>query len=95
MIARIRLTGHIDVAPERRADVTAALPEHIRLTRGEPGCLLFEVTPDPKVEGRWQVAELFVDRAAFDTHQARTAASNWATVSDGIPRSYVLEEIAP
>lgn len=94
MSPRIRLTGHIDVAPERRAAVATALPEHIRLTKGEPGCLSFEVTPDPAVEGRWRVAELFVDRAAFDAHQARTAASDWAAVSAGLKRSYTREEIA-
>ena len=45
---RIRLSGHIDVPHERRAAVAEALPEHVRLTRAEPGCLRFEVTPDPR-----------------------------------------------
>ncbi|HHC29105.1 MAG TPA: antibiotic biosynthesis monooxygenase, partial [Rhodobacterales bacterium] len=61
--------------------------------QGEPGCLSFEVTPDPAVEGRWQVAEVFVDQAAFDAHQARAAASDWAAVSAEIPRRYTIEEI--
>lgn len=89
---RIRLTGHIDVPRERRGAIAAALADHIRLTRAEPGCLSFEVTPDAGVPGRWLVAELFVDRAAFDAHQARTGASDWARVSAGIPRSYTIEE---
>ena len=92
---KIRLTGHIDVPEARRAAVAEALPAHIRLTRAEPGCLSFEVTPDPKVAGRWRVAELFADRAAFDAHQARTAASDWARIAAGLARSYTAEDLAP
>ena len=91
----IRLTGHIDIPADRRDAVAAALPDHIRLTRAEPGCLSFDVTPDPDTPGRWQVAELFASRAAFDAHQARAAASAWAKVSAGIPRAYRIEEVAP
>ncbi len=88
----IRLTGHIDVPPDRRAAVAAALPDHIRLTRAEPGCLSFEVTPDPETAGRFIVRETFRDRAAFDAHQARMRGSDWAVVTAGIPRHYRIEE---
>ena len=89
----IRLTGYIHVPANRLDAVTAALPEHIALTRAEPGCLSFEVTPDPDHPGRFSVAELFTDRAAFDAHQARAGASHWAEVTAGIPRHYTIEEI--
>lgn len=90
---RIRLTGHIDV-PANRLDVVArALPDHIALTRAEAGCLSFEVAPDPAIAGRFTVTELFTGRAAFDAHQTRTRASRWARITDGIPRSYSIEEI--
>ncbi len=92
---RIRLTGHIDVPADRLAAVTDALPTHIKLTRAEPGCLSFEVTPDPAIRGRFNVAELFEDRAAFDAHQTRANASDWATITNGIPRSYEIKEIQP
>ena len=90
----IRLSGHIDVPPERRAAVAAALPDHIRLTRAEPGCCAFEVTPDPAVPGRWRVAELFEDQAAFDAHQARSRDSAWGALSTGLVRCYTVEEAA-
>ena len=86
------LTGHIDVPADRLADVEAALPEHIRLSRAEPGCARFEVSPDPAVPGRFHVSEEFTDRAAFDAHQARAGASDWARVSAGIPRDYRIED---
>lgn len=93
--ARIRLTGHIDVPEDRRVSVAAALPHHVRLTRAEPGCLSFEVTPDPACPGRYRVAELFASRAAFEAHQARVAASDWGRISAGILRSYRVEEVLP
>ncbi|MCB1328080.1 MAG: antibiotic biosynthesis monooxygenase [Maritimibacter sp.] len=91
----IRLVGHIDVPPERRAAVAAALPEHISLTRAEPGCRAFDVTADASVPGRFLVAEVFDDRAAFDAHQARSRDSAWGALSDGLVRHYTIEETAP
>ena len=73
---------------EAAAAVRAHLPDHLRLTRAEPGCLRFDVTPtaDPLV---WSVSERFADRAAFVAHQARTAASAWAAATAGCRREYV------
>ncbi|MBO9400814.1 antibiotic biosynthesis monooxygenase [Shimia sp. R9_3] len=89
----IRLTGHIDVPSERQEAVAAALPAHIALTRAEPGCLSFDVTQDPANAGRYNFSELFVDQAAFDAHQARASASDWAAVTAGIPRHYQITEV--
>ena len=88
----ITLTGYIDVPADRLEEVSAALPAHIALTRAEPGCLSFEVTPHPTVPGRFDVAERFTDRAAFDAHQARTRVSDWAGVTAGLPRVYDVKE---
>ncbi len=70
-----------------------ALPAHIRLTRAEAGCVSFDVTPtqDPLI---WDVCEIFTNRAAFDAHQARSAASNWAAETAGIRRDYTMTEDA-
>lgn len=92
---QIRLAGHIDVPPSRHAALAAALPDHIRLTRAEPGYLRFDVTPDPTVPGRWHVAELFASRAPFDAHQVRAMASAWGPASAGSNRHYAVEEIDP
>ena len=90
---RVALTGHLRCATRAEADrVHAGLDTHLRLTRAEPGCLSFDVPPtdDPLV---WQVAELFTDRAAFEAHQARAAASDWARLTAGIARDYQITEI--
>lgn len=65
------------------------LPEHIRLSRAEPGCLSFEVQPsdDPLI---WSVRETFTDQAAFDAHQLRTRASDWFRATASIRREYSI-----
>lgn len=84
----VTLTGTLTCATDAEAArVRAALPEHIRLTRAETGCISFEVvqTDDPMV---WAVAERFADAAAFQAHQSRAAASDWARQTAGIARDY-------
>ncbi|MEW9920777.1 putative quinol monooxygenase [Marimonas sp. MJW-29] len=87
----VTLNGYLRCANDAEAArVRAALEEHIRLTRAEPGCISFEVTAteDPLV---WRVAEEFTDPAAFKAHQARAAASAWAQETKGIARDYTVE----
>lgn len=85
---KIYLDGHIDVPSSRLEAVLAALPEHIRLTRAEPGCLKFEISPSKTVAGRLIVSEIFVDEAAFEAHQARNRASDWFRITAGIERHF-------
>lgn len=88
MSGNVRLTGRLICASEAEcAIVRHYLPEHIRLTRAEPGCISFEVieTENPLI---WSVEERFVDRAAFDFHQARTKTSQWAAETAAIRRDY-------
>lgn len=86
----VLLDGHIDVPAERLTAVEAALPEHVRLTHAEPGCVYFSVTPCGEVAGRLIVSEIFADQSAFEAHQARTAASAWFEVTKDIPRQYKI-----
>lgn len=86
--SKVHLNGHLICStPDELATVEAYLPDHIRLTRTEPGCLSFEVsqTEDPMV---WHVAEVFTDRAAFEAHQRRAQASDWGRATAGIRRAY-------
>lgn len=87
---RVYLTGHLDVPADRLEQVRQALPQHIALTRAEAGCVSFEVIEDNTVTGRFNVSEVFENRAAFDAHQARTKASEWFRVTQGIPRHYTI-----
>lgn len=61
----VRLQGRLICPdPQEAALVTAHLPQHIELTRAEPGCISFAVdaTDDPLV---WTVDEEFEDAASF------------------------------
>ncbi|MDH6296666.1 quinol monooxygenase YgiN [Agrobacterium fabrum] len=69
----VRLSGFLRCLSEDDVElVRQHLPDHIRLTRAEPGCISFEVsqTDDPLV---WRVEELFADRPAFDFSSAADA----------------------
>ena len=86
----VTLTGFLRCASQdEAARVREALPEHIRLTRAEAGCLSFDVTAtnDPLV---WAVAEEFTDPEAFKAHQARAGTSDWAHATQGIARDYTI-----
>ncbi len=90
MTREVALTGHIMAPSDRLAAIRAALPDHIRATRAEPGCLSFEVIENAAVPGRFDVAQRFNDAAAFRAHQTRATGSDWGRVSAGIPRDYVV-----
>ena len=87
----IRLIGKLICATDEQAAlVREHLPEHIRLSRAEPGCVDFEV--DHLGSTIWRVDERFEDRAAFEAHQARTKASAWGHATLGIAREYEISE---
>jgi quinol monooxygenase YgiN len=84
----VRLTGRLICASAAEVEIVRRhLPEHIRLSRAEPGCLSFEVVQgdDPLV---WHLAERFTDKPAFEAHQARTRASEWWRESSAIRREF-------
>ncbi|MEF9874204.1 MULTISPECIES: antibiotic biosynthesis monooxygenase [unclassified Glutamicibacter] len=70
--------------------VEKLLPEHIRLTKAENGCISFSVTQtgDPWV---WLVHEEFEDSAAFQAHQQRAAKSEWGQATSGLQRIYKIK----
>ncbi len=87
----IHLTGTLTCAPGDQQKVRDALPDHVARTRGEPGCLEFEVVEtDP---GVFSVSELFVNRAAFEAHQSRTRTGVWSTLTEGMVRNYKISEV--
>lgn len=92
-MSKVTLTGFLVCRTLEEADrVAQHLPEHIRLTRAEPGCLRFEVLRSQADPACFAVAETYRDRAAFEAHQARLAATIWAKVTKGIPRDYRITE---
>ncbi len=72
--------------------IVELLPTHIALTRAEPGCLAFDVTPtdDPFV---WDVRERFSSAESFRSHQERVATSEWGVATASIERRYTVTGI--
>lgn len=89
-MAKVYLTGVLEVPVERLQQVRMALPQHIALTRAEAGCISFDVVENAEGSGRFNVSEVFENQAAFDAHQIRTKTSDWFKVTQGIPRDYTI-----
>lgn len=89
----VHLQGRMTCAAADLGLVLAALPEHVRLTRAEPGCLEFHVAQDADAPQVFHVRERFRDKAAFDAHQARARASDWGRLTAHIPRDYVITSV--
>ena len=85
----VYLAGHVNVPEASLSRFCEALPEHIRLTHAETGCLRFEVIQDEKEKSKFHVFEIFKSTAAFEFHQRRGAQTNWAQASKDISRTYV------
>ena len=82
----LTVSGWITIPSVEQPRLLPLLEEHTRLTRAEPGCLAFAVTRNPGDPERFDVAERFRDRAAFDAHRARAAASPWGAATRHIER---------
>lgn len=93
-MAKIVLEGHILVPDKDLSAVTDELPTHIKLTRLEEGCLSFDVTQDPENDSVFRVYEVFVDRAAFESHQQRVRTSDWGRIAANAERHYKITELA-
>ena len=92
MALPIRVTGALFCAPDEVETVRTALPDHIRLSRAETGCLSFDVRQSSADPCRWDLYESFADRAAFEAHQARTRASDWWRVTAHMRRDFKIQE---
>ena len=91
----IALTGRLICADMGQMMLALELlPEHGRLSRGEPGNLRFDLAQgDDPLE--WSLSELFADDAAFAAHQARTKDSAWGRQSVEIRRDFQKGEVLP
>jgi len=89
---KIILKGHIIVPEEDLETVKSALLTHIKLTKNEPGNLVFNVTQDESNHNKFDVYEEFINQAAFEFHQKRVKQSNWGLVTYNVERHYEISE---
>ncbi len=89
-MGKVILSGYIDVPAADLNDVTGELPNHIRLTREEDGCIVFEVTQDAAITGRFNVYEEFSSEETFSLHQQRVDRSHWGKITARVVRNYAI-----
>ena len=91
-MSKIILEGYIIVPDGDMQAVQDEIPNHIQLTRAEPGCLVFEISRHNEIANRFSVYEEFVDRRSFELHQKRVGESVWGAVSVDVERYYQITE---
>jgi|TARA_B110000438_G_scaffold215256_1_gene207578 quinol monooxygenase YgiN len=82
------LEGYIKVPLQELETIRNNLDEHIRNTLNEDGCLEFTVEQDAIDKCVFNVFEKFIDKDAFDAHQARVKDSNWSAITKNVKRVY-------
>ena len=87
-MSKVILKGYIVIPLNDFDKVLAELPNHIKLTRQEEGCLVFKVEQDEKDSCRFNVYEEFESEESFEAHQKRVKASQWALVTKNVQRNY-------
>ncbi|MBW6417479.1 putative quinol monooxygenase [Celeribacter sp. PS-C1] len=88
MAGKVMLSGTMTCAAHEIDHVLALLPEHIRLSRAEPGCLQFDLWQDEVRPTEFHVTEVFRDARAFAAHQDRTQSSDWWRVTHHMARDF-------
>lgn len=91
-LSKITLQGYITVPDNDLASVQAELPQHVKLTQKEDGCLIFRVSQDAENQNVFNVYEAFVNRVAFEKHQQRVRNSRWGKIAENVKRHYQISE---
>jgi quinol monooxygenase YgiN len=77
----LMLTAFIEVAPNDRAAIQAALSAVIPATRAEDGCDDYGCYEDTQATGRYVFVERWRDQAALDRHLASPHMAAWMSVA--------------
>ena len=91
-MSKVILSGFINVPANELSDIEKELPRHIRLTRDEPGCEVFEVTQVEADPRRFNVYEVFSSEADFARHQERVRNSEWGVLTQNVERHYTIDK---
>lgn len=90
-MSKVILKGYILVPDCDLTAVINALDNHMRLTRLEDGCIVFNVTQDETNTNRFNVYEEFSSQRAFELHQDRVRNSEWGEITVNVERHYQFQ----
>lgn len=92
----VSLTRHLFCADATQLmTALTLLPDHVRLSREEPGCLRFDLWQDGDDPSIWHLIELFRDAEALEAQRARTQDSAWGRDGAAIGRDIHRREVMP
>ena len=89
---KVTLEGYILVPNEDLALVLQDLPQHIRNTQSESGCLIFNVEQQKDNPNKFIVYEEFINKEAFEFHQERVRNSQWGKATRNVQRHYQIQD---
>lgn len=92
-MSKVILEGYVLASDSDVADVTRELENHIKLTRQEEGCLVFNVSQDNINLNRFNVYEEFTSKEAFKAHQQRLSDTEWGKISSKLEKHYKTSDI--
>ncbi len=81
-------SGYILTPNWKTPKIAKALKTHINLSRLDDGCIRFDVWPDPHIDNKFYVVEIFSSTDSFQSHQRRSQSSEWAEISKDVSRYY-------
>lgn len=81
MLPMLLLTAYIEVRPEDREAIAAALPAVIAATRAEDGCEEYGCYEDTQQRGRYVFVERWRDPEALDRHLETPHMAAWMQVA--------------
>jgi quinol monooxygenase YgiN len=87
-MGKVILEGYIVVSESDLINLKEHLDEHIKLTRAENGCIVFNVEQRNGKELIFDVYEEFSDKEAYYFHQERLKASPWYKATRKAERHY-------
>ena len=87
-MGKVIVEGYIVASESDLINLKEHLDEHIKLTRAENGCIVFNVEQRNGKELIFDVYEEFSDKEAYYFHQERLKASPWYKATRKVERHY-------
>jgi len=90
-VKKIVLKGYITIPAQDLKAVQLELTTHIKLTKSESGCVVFDITQDQSDKHKYSVYEEFINQESFLLHQQRVKNSAWGKVTTNVERHYKID----
>ncbi|MCX7888253.1 MAG: antibiotic biosynthesis monooxygenase [Rhodobacteraceae bacterium] len=93
----VTLTGFLVARSLDEADrISVLVPDYVRETLAEPGCLTCEVWRSRADPVRFALREVYAGQGAFEAHRSRIEGRPWGKATANVPSDLrITEGLAP